>query len=190
MAVFKERHRGQQFDYENYINDEHVLFADLRGDEGAEYRHLVSTGLRAACDNDPSVQKLIRLFCLPFLPPSDKPPTFWHLSLATNTGKLVQHFRYVHATWVCGDTWTPRDWSVFNENVRTNNFLEGWHNRFNSKTVTRKLLFYALVEKLHEESRLTAIYQAYSEVDRFRSHRSSEHFIDQIIILTEQIPNT
>jgi hypothetical protein len=44
-------------------------------------------------------------------------------------------------------------WSVFMSPVRTNNDVEGWHNRFNSNVVTRgPVPFYHLVTELYAES--------------------------------------
>ncbi|KRY03201.1 hypothetical protein T12_9304, partial [Trichinella patagoniensis] len=42
-------------------------------------------------------------------------------------------------------------WNVHNVNIRTNNHLEGWHNRFNKKVGGNKLGLYRLLHYLEEE---------------------------------------
>ena len=32
--------------------------------------------------------------------------------------------------WIAGKHWDTKSWSVYDQEVRTNNYAEGWHNRF------------------------------------------------------------
>ena len=53
---------------------------------------------------------------------------------------------------------TPKDWSVFKQPIRTNNDIEGWHNALNRRAGGQcRLQFYLLIELLHREARLTSI---------------------------------
>ena len=45
-----------------------------------------------------------------------------------------------------GPIWTPRDWSVYRQPVRTNNDTEWWHRRINARNPTAPP-FYVLVFK-------------------------------------------
>ncbi|XP_052809495.1 uncharacterized protein LOC128237959 [Mya arenaria] len=48
--------------------------------------------------------------------------------------------------------WRPENWSVFREHIRTNNDVEGWHRRINTKAGRANLGFYVLVPLLRDES--------------------------------------
>ena len=56
-------------------------------------------------------------------------------------------------TWVNGRTWRPTDWSVFRENVRTNNNLEGYHRGINGRANRASHPFYVMVPLLRDEAR-------------------------------------
>ena len=43
--------------------------------------------------------------------------------------RCCPRFKYMEATCAKGRVWTPRDWSVYNMSVRTNNDVESWHTR-------------------------------------------------------------
>ena len=144
----------------------------------AVWRKVQDIGLRSEYTNDPAVKKVIRrLFGLPFLPASDIRHTFWLLSLTAFSGKLVELFSYVHDTWMQmqGGMWKPEHWSAFKEDIRTNNDVEGWHHRFNSRALKGNLPFYALVRMLHEESRLTLMYQGFSEAGKFPAYKKTRY---------------
>ena len=120
----------------------------------AVWRKVQEVGLRSEYICDPTFNRIIRhLFGLPFLPASEITSTFWHLYLTAFTGKLLRLFDYMHDTWIQGDKWEPCDWSVYHEDVRTNNHVEGWHHRLNSKALRSTLPFYALVKMLYEEGK-------------------------------------
>ena len=63
------------------------------------------------------------------------------------------------------DVWNPSAWCVYNQSVRTNNDVEGWHHRLNSHAGRAQLQFYLLLQLLHEEARLVNI-----TVDLVREH--------------------
>ena len=43
-------------------------------------------------------------------------------------------------------------WSVFNQAVRTNSDLEGWHGKLNQRAKKGNLNFYLLVQLLYEQA--------------------------------------
>jgi len=95
---------------------------------------------------------------LPFLPAEHIAPAFDAMvhSLPVDDNEciasLVQLAMSVrHGSKVsCGQP-TP-SWLAFQLSVRTNNDMEGWHNRLNLKTQSRKLDMYQLVPLLHREA--------------------------------------
>ena len=49
-------------------------------------------------------------------------------------------------------------WSVYQQPIRTNNDIDGWHNALNGRAGgQRRLPLYSLIELLHREVRLTAV---------------------------------
>ena len=43
---------------------------------------------------------------------------------------------YVQATWIESLLWPANSWTAFKSSVRTNNDVDGWHNRTTGSTVT------------------------------------------------------
>ncbi|KRX13788.1 hypothetical protein T07_3702 [Trichinella nelsoni] len=68
---------------------------------------------------------------------------------AGTTGTLAALFQYFRQEWMT-DERLPL-WNVHNVNIRTNNHLEGWHNRLNKKAGGNKLRLYKLLHLLKEE---------------------------------------
>lgn len=96
---------------------------------------------------------------LPFLPEGEIAPMFESLSYQAITIQVRTVVDYISRTWIYGSVWPPSTWSVFNKSVRTNNDIEGWHNRLNKRAAGRSSLqFYLLVNLLHKEAKLTSIH--------------------------------
>ena len=55
--------------------------------------------------------------------------------------------------------WSLADWCVYKRAIRTNNDVEGWHNRLNTRAQHSNISFYNLVSKLHSEAMLIPIQQ-------------------------------
>ena len=72
------------------------------------------------------------------------------------TSELIELAKYIEATWLLSRTWSPDRWSVFGQSVRTNNDVEGWHNRLKNRA-HRNMPFYRLIETLERESRWTSL---------------------------------
>ncbi|KRY47436.1 hypothetical protein T03_3888 [Trichinella britovi] len=70
---------------------------------------------------------------------------------AGTTGTLAALFQYFRQEWMT-DERLPL-WNVHNVNIRTNNHLEGWHNRLNRKAGKSHNGFYELLELLIAEQR-------------------------------------
>ena len=63
---------------------------------------------------------------------------------------------YMEKTYIYGNIWKPKYWSVYNMTVRTNNNVEGWHSRLNT-VVKANENFYNLVNALAKEADLIKI---------------------------------
>jgi len=72
---------------------------------------------------------------LPLLPPSHIVPAFGQLQQQQQQhgdAAIDDLCRYVETTWLVNAMWSPATLSVYEQNVRTNNDLEGWHRRLNN----------------------------------------------------------
>ncbi|KAH3861837.1 hypothetical protein DPMN_024788 [Dreissena polymorpha] len=53
--------------------------------------------------------------------------------------------------------WTPEHWNVLRETVRTNNDVEGWHRRMNSRAGRSDLGLYVIVPFLRAEAQTVSL---------------------------------
>ena len=126
----------------------------------AIWRHIQECGLQKAYTNDDGTFKFLRkVMSLCFLPSQHIPAIFLSLQNEIDQHEndpLMALLRYVERTWVQSSVWPPSAWSVYFLSVRTNNDLEGWHNRLNSRGKAQMNL-YLLVALLHNEAQLIPI---------------------------------
>ena len=116
------------------------------------WRHIQECGLQVAYINDDGTFKFLRkIMTLCFLPAQHILPIFQRLQQEATTTPLTKLLQYVSRTWINSVVWPAECWSVYYQSVRTNNDLEGWHNRLNSRGRAGMNL-YMLVKLLHEES--------------------------------------
>ena len=96
-----------------------------------------------------------RLFSLPFLPAHAIIRVFDSiLAMPDIAEPLRQLLNYIKNTWVSSRIWSPSSWSVYNRLIRTNNDVEGWHRRLNSRIHRHNLPLYQLIQVLFEEATL------------------------------------
>ena len=89
---------------------------------------------------------------LPFLPADTIADAFNRLRAQHHQPELDPLLDYVEHQWINGPVFSPDEWSVFNQVVRTNNDTEGWHRRFNFYASRSNLQLYILIEQLFLES--------------------------------------
>ena len=95
---------------------------------------------------------------LPFLPHRQISPMFLQLQAEAETEPLQNLVTYIRRQWIESTVFLPRNWSVYQQAIRTNNDIEGWHNALNSRASGQSgLPLYLLIELLDREARLTAI---------------------------------
>jgi len=82
------------------------------------------------------------------LPKWEKKYNLHMLSCRSVDDRVTSLVTYVNETWVTSRLWPASCWSAFQSLVRTNNDVEGWHNRLNRKTRNGKLDLYQLAEVL------------------------------------------
>ncbi|XP_070180853.1 uncharacterized protein [Littorina saxatilis] len=70
--------------------------------------------------------------------------------------RLRDFFVYVQSWWVESTQFPIKTWCVYGRVVRTNNDVEGWHNRMN-KRVGANPNMYILIQHLKEEADLLPV---------------------------------
>ncbi|XP_033762412.1 uncharacterized protein LOC117343950 [Pecten maximus] len=124
----------------------------------AVLRKVDSLGLRATFRKRQGVAEYIRkLMALPFLPSPQIHDAFVKLKRLANTPELTQLVDYLDRYWFRSGVWSTANWCVHRQSVRTNNDVEGWHRRINTKARRANLPFYMLVPLLHQEGRLVTL---------------------------------
>nr|XP_034331451.1 uncharacterized protein LOC105322593 [Crassostrea gigas] len=78
---------------------------------------------------------------------------------------------YIDRQWMNHSVFHPSSWTVYRQAVRTNNDVEGWHHRVNSKAGHRGCTFYKLIPLLLHEAKL--VVTRVSSENLFRDVRQS-----------------
>lgn len=95
---------------------------------------------------------------LPFLPYNEIEPMFITLSGQVQDPILKSLVEYIRRQWIESTIFLPKNWSVYQQAVRTNNDIEGWHNALNRHAGGRSNLpLYLLIEILDREAQLATI---------------------------------
>lgn len=91
------------------------------------------------------------LMALPYLPEKHIEEAFLELQrMASLKPCLTRLFQYFETTWILG-FWTPKDWSVYLNPMRSEEEVEGWIKQLSSKAGRSSLPYYQLIVLLHEE---------------------------------------
>ena len=100
-----------------------------------------------------------RLMALPLLPAAHVEPVFRELQqpYADDSSAVADLLQYMEQTWIVNSMWSPATISVFQQQVRTNNDLEGWHRRLNNVARRANVPFYLLVRLLHSEAQTVTL---------------------------------
>lgn len=113
-------------------------------------------GMKTAYQHQDVVRQYIKeLMALPNLPPTHIAPAFNRLRDArpdtAHNESMTKLLAYLQKTWIESRMCPPASWSTYKRAVRTNNDVEGWHARLNSRTEGNPNL-YVLVRRLYEEA--------------------------------------
>ena len=106
------------------------------------------------------VHKFIRkLMALPYLPKEHIRSSFNRLLLTVPVSARSLHrlMSYIKSTWIISSKFHVNTWSVFGQSVRTNNDVEGWHQRLNKKAKGQSLQLYVMTKFLSDEARFVAL---------------------------------
>ncbi|XP_065939470.1 uncharacterized protein [Magallana gigas] len=123
----------------------------------AVYSKVQEHGLQVAYRERDDINKCIRkLMALPLIPEEHIKPSFEKISASVQDGPLKDVINYVQPTWITSRTWPISSWCTFNQSIRTNNEVEGWHTRMNIQKArgSHNLPFYVLLDLLRKETDL------------------------------------
>ena len=136
----------------------------------AVWRKLQELGLATSYMNSGPAQDYMRLiFALPFIPAEHIRPSFRHLA-AQATDQLRPLINYVRDTWISGQ-FAPEAWCVYKRSIRTNNDVEGWHNRLNLKAGHGNLPMFLIIQIIHMEATLIPLTQQLIAEDKLRKYQ-------------------
>ena len=82
---------------------------------------------------------------------------FEQLAALATSPVLQALVNYINNTWINSAVWSPENWSIFRKSVRTNNDVEGWHQRLNHNARRATLPLYLLIDLLYQESCLVSV---------------------------------
>ena len=157
----------------------------------AIWSHVQDLGLVTDYNDNKAVKKTIRmLMSLAFLPRPLVRPNFFIIegsNTVLNSDKLQTLCNYFKETWLNGpfDIWL---WNVNQETLRTNNLVEGWHNRLNRSVGKHHPNLFELITNLKKEQYDTELTISRARLGaattvRRRKYRELE---TRIVNLTEQ----
>src|SRR5271165_3687050 len=119
----------------------------------AIYRRIQDSGLQKGCHTKRGVNSFCKLImALPFLPAEWIEPVFQQLKRAAPTAKITGLLDYVERQWISSTTFPIASWSVYKRPFRTNNDVEGWHQKLNASSRAAGLNMYKLIHVLHIEA--------------------------------------
>ena len=83
---------------------------------------------------------------------------FVRLEAQAQTEQLKSLVQYVRRQWIESQVFTPRNWCVYKQPIRTNIDLGGWHNALNRRAGGQSgLPLYLLIALLDREAKLTSV---------------------------------
>ena len=124
----------------------------------AIWRKVQDLGLASAYKDDPASSAIIRtVLALAYLPAEHIQATWEEVnSRVQGHEQFKALLAYVRTTWLESTVWDCNSWSLYRRAIRTNNDVEGWHNRVNTKA-GQKPPFFQLLQILHREARLVPL---------------------------------
>lgn len=114
-------------------------------------------GLTRSYRHQNTIRNFIKdLMALPNLPPDHILGTFDQLKvrcpMSEATVALRKLVNYFEVNWIGSNKTPPQAWSTYKRAVRTNNDVEGWHNRLNDALPCAHPNMYLLIEELATET--------------------------------------
>jgi len=127
-----------------------------------------------------------RLMVLPLLPAEHIHPAFNNLrdSLPDDTDvRMTALVTYINDNWISSCLWPPCSWCAFQSSIRTNNDVEGWHNRLNQASYHCKLDLYKLVPLLYREAQCVTLQAVLVSENRLHCHQKKAHKWTQEVLI-------
>lgn len=131
------------------------------------------------------------LMALPFLPAEYITRSFQELQVRDVAPPLRELMTYLDNQWIMSSQFPIKSWSVFKRTFRTNNDVEGWHNRLNQNVPPGGLNLYELIKRLHQEATdVVLTCHLIEEQQMLRLQRKKHKMLhEKIVTLWEQFEN-
>ncbi|XP_067676265.1 uncharacterized protein [Haliotis asinina] len=124
------------------------------------WRRVQKEGLASDYKEDGEVKKLVRRAAALPLVPCDKIEDVWLDAVAESPAspKVTAFMDYVTTSWVEGQGFIPEIWNHFeNQGHRTNNRLEGWHNKIKKLLKKSHPNTFEVIQLFQREQSLTEV---------------------------------
>ena len=119
------------------------------------YRRVVNLGLQNRYENDDGTKLFVKkLMSLIYLPIAHVRSQFEALKNSTEDPLLNDLCEYYSDTWLENSVWSVEEINCYMRAIRTNNDVEGYHFRINSRAGRNDLQFYLLIRLLRQEASL------------------------------------
>lgn len=119
----------------------------------AVFRKIQEYGLVPAYMKKRKTYNFIKeIMALPYLPQEWISRVFIQIAEKELKPRLRQLVDYVGTQWIHNTVFIIKSWSVYRRPFRTNNDVEGWHNRLNLASNNAGLNFYKMIHLLHDEA--------------------------------------
>ncbi|KRX18518.1 hypothetical protein T07_6660 [Trichinella nelsoni] len=115
----------------------------------AVLRKVADLGLRTRYLHEAEIKKIIKMLMATAFLPLHEIPEAVDLPGRDVSGSVAALFEYFRQEWM-----TPNRmplWNVYHVEIRTNNYLEGWHFKMNRQAGKHHLSFYELLQLLIDE---------------------------------------
>lgn len=130
---------------------------------------------------------------LPYLPKEHILSSFHRLRemVPVSNRLMIKFMAYINENWMCNETFPVKSWCVFGQPTRTNNDVEGWHNRLNRKARGASLHLYVMIKLLSDEAQcLPMQIKLVSEKKLTRTQRTTTKRIQaELFLLWENYTN-
>ena len=107
----------------------------------------------------PCFRAIRKLLAIPFLPAEQMYEAFLvQKSKVQKNASMSMLCAYIEKNWFRCETFRPEVWSVYGRAIRTNNMVEGWHNRLIVRAGQPNLNLYRLIALLFQEAGMTRLH--------------------------------
>ena len=117
-----------------------------------------------------------KLLAIPFLSAEHMGEAFQILKEKVQlNAPMAELCAYIEKNWFQSAIFQPKSWSVYGRAIRTNNMVEGWHNRLITRAGQSNLHMYRLIELLYQEAKMTRLHHDLATQGKIARKQKRKH---------------